>query len=114
MPTSELEPGTVARVPFPYTNAETRQHRPALVVAAAGSDDAPFLLWVVMITAAANRRWSGDVAIPDFAAAGLPIPSVVRTARIATVELARAQSRGRVAPETLAAVRAAVAHRLGL
>lgn len=109
-----LSPGTVARVPFPYTGAETRQHRPALVVATTGSEDVPFLLWVVMITAAENRPWTGDVAIPDFAAAGLPIPSVVRSAKIATIDLARAEARGQVAPETLAAVRSAIAHRLGL
>ena len=40
MPTSEprLAPGTVVRVPFPYTDAETRQHRPALVIATAGPE----------------------------------------------------------------------------
>jgi hypothetical protein len=48
--------------------ADARQHRPALVVAAAGSDDAPFLHCVVMIPSASNRRWSGDVALPDLAA----------------------------------------------
>lgn len=114
MRTSDFSPGTIARVPFPYTDADARQHRPGLVVATAGSDDAPFLLWVVMITAAENRPWSGDIAIPEFAAAGLPIPSVVRTAKISTVDLARAEARGQVAPATLAAVRAAIARRLGL
>lgn len=114
MPTSEVEPGRIARVPVPYTDAETRQHRPALVVATAGGDDARFLLWVVMITAADNRGWPGDVAIPDFGAAGLPIPSVVRTARISTIDLARAELRGQVDPETLAAIRIALARRLGL
>jgi mRNA interferase MazF len=114
MPTSDLEPGTVVRVPFPYTSAESREHRPALVVATAGSDEEPFLLWVLMITAAENRRWEGDVEIPEAAAAGLPIPSVVRTAKIATIDRARAEPRGRVAPETLAAVRANMRARLAL
>jgi hypothetical protein len=68
MRTAEVAPGTVARVPFPCTGADARQHRPALVVAAAGSDDAPFLRRVVMISSASNRRWSGDDALPDFAA----------------------------------------------
>jgi hypothetical protein len=113
MRTAEVAPGTVARVPFPRTGADARQQRPASV-AAAGSDDAPFLHCVVMIPSASNRRWSGDVAIPDFAAAGPPIPPVVRTPRIATIDLARAQAREQVAPETLAAARGAIAHRLGL
>jgi mRNA interferase MazF len=116
MPTSEalFAPGTVVRVPFPYTDAETRQHRPALVVAAAGSGREPFLLWVVMITSAANRGWPGDVDIPRFADAGLPAASVVRTAKIATIDLARAEPRGRIEPEALAAVRAEIARRLGM
>jgi mRNA interferase MazF len=101
-------------VPFPYSDAETRQHRPALVVAQAGQDAEPFLLWVLMITSAENRGWAGDVAIPDAAAAGLPIPSVIRTAKIAALDIGRAEPRGRVAPETLIEVRAELARRLGL
>jgi mRNA interferase MazF len=105
MPASDAGAGTVVRVPFPYTDAETRQHRPALVIATAGPEKEPFLLWVLMITSAAHRRWRGDVTIPDAGAAGLPIPSVVRTAKIATIDIDRAEPRGEVAPETLAAVR---------
>jgi mRNA interferase MazF len=45
-----------------------------------------------MITAAANPRWPDDIEIDDHGGAGLPIPSVVRTAKIATIE-ARAASR---------------------
>jgi len=41
-----------------------------------------------MITSAENRIWSGDVPIRDLAAAGLPAPSVIRTAKIATIEAA--------------------------
>ncbi len=107
-------PGTIVRVPFPYTDAESRQHRPALVVATAGSGPEPFLLWVVMITSARNRGWSGDVVIPNAPATGLPAPSLVRTAKIATIDMARADPRGRVAPDTLAAVRGEIAGRLGL
>jgi mRNA interferase MazF len=115
MPTSDprAQPGAIVRVPFPYTNAETRQRRPALVIATAGGEDA-FLLWVLMITASENRPWGGDVAIPDFKAAGLPIPSTVRTAKIATIDTARAEVRGGITAETLAAVRAEIAHRLRL
>lgn len=116
MPASEapFAPGAVVRVPFPYTDAEARQHRPALVVATAGSGPEPFLLWVLMITSAANRGWSGDVAIPDAAQAGLPAPSLIRTAKIATIDMSRAEPRGRIEPATLAAVRAEIAERLGL
>jgi mRNA interferase MazF len=117
MPASEppdLGPGAVVRVPFPYSDAETRQHRPALVVATTGPRAEPLLLWVLMITSAANRGWPGDVDIPDAGTAGLPIASVIRTAKIATIDIGRAELRGRVAPETLAAVRAELARWLAL
>jgi mRNA interferase MazF len=116
MPTSDarLEPGTAVRVPFPHTDAETRQRRPALIVAATGSKDEPFLLWVLMITSAAHRRWTGDVDVTDPASIGLLIPSVIRTAKIATVETARADPLGTVPAETFAAVRAELARCLGL
>jgi mRNA interferase MazF len=115
MPTSDaFAPGTVVRVPFPYTEATTRQHRPALVVAATRGADAPFLLWVVMITSAANRGWPGDVEIPELGDAGLPAASVVRPAKIATIDRARAEPRGSVGAGTLAAVRSEIARVLGL
>jgi mRNA interferase MazF len=115
MPISDapMAPGTAVRVPFPHTDAETRQRRPALVIATTGPEKEPFLLWVLMITSAAHRRWNGDVDIPDPASIGLLIPSVIRTAKIATVEIARADALGEIGAETLASVRAAVGRRLG-
>ena len=107
-------PGAVVRVPFPCTDTEARQHRPALVVATAGPGPEPFLPWVLMITSAGNRGWAGDVAIPDAAGAGLPAPSVIRTAKIATIDASRAEPRGKVAPPTLAQVRGEIARRLAL
>ena len=101
-----FEPGDVNRVPFPYTEGEARQHRPALVVAQTGpGEGSGLLLWVLMITSAENRGWAGDVAVPDAAAAGLPAPSVIRCAKIATIDAARAEVRGRVVPDTLTEVR---------
>lgn len=88
--------GDVVKVPFPYTDRATRQWRPALVVAAGDLEDLHGLLWVVMITSAQNRGWPGDVAIRDLPAAGLPAPSVVRTAKIATIEAADAEKLGRM------------------
>jgi mRNA interferase MazF len=89
MPRFEL--WDVVAVPFPYVERPIQQRRPVLVVAA--DLGAPHdLLWVLMITAAANPRWPDDVEIADHEDAGLPIPSVVRTAKIATIE-ARAASK---------------------
>jgi mRNA interferase MazF len=62
-----------------------------------------------MITSASHRRWDGDIEIADTAAAGLPAPSVVRCAKIATIEAAEAEPIG-VLPEEL---RSMVSHILG-
>ena len=86
MPTFEQD--DLVKVPFPYTNRPTRQSRPALVVVGGNrgyDDDALGLLWVVMVTSAENRGWPGDIALPDLAGTGLPAPSLVRTAKIATI-----------------------------
>ena len=114
MPGSETPPvrGDIVRVPFPYRHVAARQHRPALVIAQSGPD-AGFLLWVLMITSAANRGWPGDLAIPDHAAAGLPAPSLIRTAKIATIEAHRADVRGRLPEAILAQVMAEVRARIG-
>ncbi|MXW34117.1 MAG: type II toxin-antitoxin system PemK/MazF family toxin [Acidobacteria bacterium] len=95
MPT--FEQGDVIKVPFPYTDRATRQSRPALVVSTDTLETAHGLLWVAMITSAANRGWPGDVAVKDLAQAGLPAPSVIRTAKIATIESSDARRLGRIA-----------------
>lgn len=112
MPT--YEQGDVVKVPFPYTNRSTRQFRPALVVSTSNGNDALGLLWVVMVTSAENRGWPGDVAIADLTGAGLPAPSLVRTAKIATIESHDAAPLGRVDDGVRAQVMALIANRLAL
>lgn len=85
---------TVVKVPFPYTDRPVRQRRPALVISAEARDTATSLLWVLMITSAENRGWSGDVEISNLAASGLPVPSIVRTAKIATIDAGDAERLG--------------------
>jgi mRNA interferase MazF len=81
-----FEAWDIVKVPFPYTDRPVRQRRPALVIAAGDLEEAHGLLWLAMITSAANRAWPGDLAISDLAVAGLPAPSIVRPAKLATVE----------------------------
>ena len=57
-----------------------------------------------MVTSAAHRSWPGDVAVSDLPQAGLPAPSIVRTAKIATIEAAQAEFAGRLDPADRAAV----------
>jgi mRNA interferase MazF len=92
--TAVFDTWDIVRVPFPYTDRPVRQHRPALVVAAADLQTRHGLLWLVMITSAENRGWPGDVTISDLAAAGLPAASIVRPAKIATIEARDAERLG--------------------
>jgi len=94
----------VVKVPFPYTNRPVQQRRPALVVGRFSEPGSPALLWVLMITRATHRRWSGDVDVSDLAAAGLPVPSIVRTAKIASIEADAADPIGRLPASDRAAV----------
>ena len=91
-------------VPFPYADRLAEKRRPALVISTGKL--APFgLIWVAMITSAANAPWSCDVTIADLGRAGLPAPSVVRTAKIACIEPGRIERRaGRLDKTTARAI----------
>jgi mRNA interferase MazF len=65
-----------------------------------------------MITAAANPRWPDDVEIADHEDAGLPIPSVVRTVKIATIEARAASKLGSLQRQASAQVAAVLKKRL--
>ncbi|GAW41394.1 PemK-like protein [Brevundimonas sp. SH203] len=105
----DFERGDVVRVPFPYTDPSTRQHRPALVVSDGPLGDGDRLLWVVMITSADNRPWADDVSLGDgYADAGLPAPSVIRPVKIATIDTAVATRLGRIDDERLARTMAVI------
>ena len=99
MPT--FEQGAVIKVPFPYTDRATRQRRPALVVSTARFEELHGLLWVVMITSAENRGWPDDVPIADLTTAGLPVPSLIRCGKIATIDASHASRLGRVSEDQI-------------
>jgi len=58
-----------------------------------------------MITSAEHHGWPGDVVISDLAGAGLPAPSIVRPAKIATID---ARDAGRLGKQLPPGDRAAV------
>ncbi|MCZ4280388.1 type II toxin-antitoxin system PemK/MazF family toxin [Kiloniella laminariae] len=73
-------------VPYPYTDNSQNKRRPALVIGLPPQTD---FVWVMMITSAKNDTMYGDVLIEDQSLSGLTSRSVVRTAKIATVEVGR-------------------------
>lgn len=86
--------GDIVRVPFPYTDRDTRQRRPAFVISNGVIGESQGFLWVAMITSAENRAWPQDVAIPAHLEAGLPAPSIVRPVKLATVEVRNVEPLG--------------------
>lgn len=103
----------IVKIPFPYTDRPVRQRRPALVIAAGEIEAAHGLLWLVMITSAENRGWPGDATVSDLRVAGLPAPSVVRPAKVATVEARDAERLGMLPLPDRATVRSFIRRALG-
>jgi mRNA interferase MazF len=113
-PTPTFRQGDVVRVPFPYTDRNTRQHRPALVVSRGPLGDKGALLWVVMITSAADRPWPGDIPLAeDHEKVGLPVPSIIRSTKIATIEARHADRLGTLPGPLWARVARALRDHLG-
>lgn len=87
-----FEPFDIVVVPFPYADRLAEKRRPALVVSSRKLE-ALGVIWVAMITSADNESWASDVEIGDLGRAGLPAASVVRVAKIASIDPARVQRR---------------------
>ncbi|MEK7265335.1 MAG: type II toxin-antitoxin system PemK/MazF family toxin [Pseudomonadota bacterium] len=93
-----LAPYDVVVVPFPYADRLAEKKRPALVVSSSAMTADYGLVWLAMITSASNPRWDCDIEIGNLSAAGLPAPSLVRSAKLATVDVNRIVRRiGRLA-----------------
>ncbi|MBK1667944.1 hypothetical protein CKO28_07835 [Rhodovibrio sodomensis] len=92
-------PGDIVVVPFPFADyPDTVKRRPAVVISRTSLADKTGLYWIVMITSAENAGWPDDVHVPDDPSTGLPAPSVVRPAKLATVERPRLVRRLGVLP----------------
>jgi mRNA interferase MazF len=89
-----FEPWDVLKIPFPYNARPVFEYRPVLVIAGGRLESAHGLLWVVMITSGNNAAWPADVPITDLRSAGLPAPSVVRCAKVATIAASEGQKIG--------------------
>jgi mRNA-degrading endonuclease toxin of MazEF toxin-antitoxin module len=72
-----------------------RERRPALVVASENIQEHHGLLWVMMITSSKNRGWPGNVVVSDLTVSGLPVASMVRAAKITTIEARESERIGR-------------------
>jgi mRNA interferase MazF len=80
MSTTSFRAGDVVFVEFPYSDFQGRKRRPGLVLSV---DEQDLLLARITTRPAVDN---GDVALVDWSAAGLPRPSTVRLAKLATVD----------------------------
>jgi len=64
-------------VPFPFSEKAGTKRRPALVLSRKAFHASGHVV-LAMITTRAHHAWPGDVEIEDTAAAGLPLPCIVR------------------------------------
>lgn len=101
-------------MPFPHVERAALVPRPALVLTPQPVGPAGLLIWTIMITNALRAAWPDDIIIRDAPGLGLLIPSKVRTAKIAAVEVASATRIGRLDAGTMLEVRTRVRRHLGL
>lgn len=92
-------------MPYPFADRPKQRKRgPALIVSRPDLVQAHGIYWCVMITSAANPRWSADIEIADCSAAGLPALSVIRPAKPLTLDgRLTERAAGRVPGDTLQA-----------
>jgi len=80
MPTRRFEAGEIAAVEFPFSNLQGHKRRPGLILAFDGLD----YLMARVTTHPPRDPW--DVALAEWRAAGLPLASTVRLAKLAAVD----------------------------
>jgi mRNA interferase MazF len=108
MASSDVKPGDIVVVPFPYTDKLAEKRRPALVISAPTLTHNHDLLWVTMITSAKNAKRADDIPLP-LAGSGLEAPSFIRPTKIATMEVSRVlRVAGKVDAETMETVKQVV------
>jgi len=89
-----FEPFDVVVVPFPYSDRLAEKRRPALVVSHRDLPAKTGRVWVAMISSV-EKAEMGDVPLADFSECGLPVPSIVRASKIATIDVGRIIRRAR-------------------
>lgn len=104
-------------MPFPFVERDEERVRPALIVSNTGLGKDSALFWALMITSSKGREpWPDDVPIgPDHEEYGLPVPCLIRTAKLSTLSFDAIERRLGRLPEPLQAhVRVQLAERLSL
>ena len=106
----DYEPGDVLLLSFPFSNATGSRRRPALVLLNTGDDD----LVVARITSQPQQT-DYDVALQNWQAAGLALPSIVRLHKLATLQKSLIERPlGRLTADDWSLAQAVIRHLWGL
>jgi mRNA interferase MazF len=80
-------PFDVVLLPFPFTDLRTTRQRPCVILAAFRPRGLPLHYVVAMVTSQlSGLAFPGDTLLTKWGAAGLPKPSLVRLAKVVTVD----------------------------
>jgi mRNA interferase MazF len=105
-----MKPGDIVLIRFPQADLQAGKLRPALVIAKVPGRYPDLLLALVSSRAYQATPNFDEIIDPsdsDYAATGLKVLSIVRLARLATVESSAINARlGHIAPERLRQIRA--------
>ena len=104
-------------MPFPFVARDEERVRPALIVSNRGLGKDSALFWALMITSSKGRElWPDDLPIgPEHAQYGLPVPCLIRTAKLSTLSFAAIDRKiGRLPDALQAQVKGRLAERLSL
>jgi mRNA interferase MazF len=110
---STLAPWDIVRVDFPFADEATTRRRPALVVATPSATDSFSIVWVLMITSAAQGRWPLDVPISDLRLGGLTHACVIRSSKVTALDARLAVRIGELGATDRAKVAACLRELLG-
>ena len=78
----------VVAISYPFMEDDAAKHRPGVIVSTDRLHKAHQLHIVAMVTTARAGVRPDDIAVSDVARAGLPVPCVIRPARLVTLNAA--------------------------
>ena len=79
--------GDVIVTAFPFAEGTEMKIRPAVVYGGPWDIGDISVCWVLMITSSLRPRWVGDIEITNAHLAGLPKTSLIRTLKIACIDV---------------------------
>lgn len=106
----------VVVVPFPFTDRAAVKRRPALVLSSAknfGTAIGHSVLAMITSVKEEQQPWPLDTGIGDLAAAGLPVPSLIRMKLFTLDHRLILRKAGRLGAKDQAAVKRALSKLLG-